>query len=111
MLVSAPAGFGKTTCISEWVDSLELPVAWLSLDPADDDPGRFFTYLIAALQTVDAALGREIDGILRAGQLPPAEIISTSLGNDLLNLEGCFLLVLDDFQVIQDPFFLQILGN
>jgi len=41
-LVSAPAGFGKTTCIGEWVDTLALPVAWLSLDPADDDPGRFF---------------------------------------------------------------------
>jgi LuxR family maltose regulon positive regulatory protein len=110
-LVSAPAGFGKTTCISEWIDALELPVAWLSLDPADDDPGHFFTYLIAALQTVDANLGQEIEGILRAGQLPPAEIISTTLGNDLLDLKGRFLLVLDDFQVIQDPFILQILGK
>jgi len=49
-LVSAPAGFGKTTCISEWINTLDRwPVAWLSLDPADDDPGRFLAYFVAAL--------------------------------------------------------------
>jgi LuxR family transcriptional regulator, maltose regulon positive regulatory protein len=56
-LVSAPAGFGKTLCITEWVNTLVLPVSWLSLDPADDDPIRFFTYLIAALQPVDDNFG------------------------------------------------------
>jgi len=108
-LVSAPAGFGKTTCISEWVNTLDCPVTWLSLDPADDDPGRFFAYLVAALQKVDDNLGREIEGVLRSGQLPPSEAISTSLSNDILQLEGRFLLVLDDFQVIQDRFILQVL--
>ncbi len=108
-LVSAPAGFGKTTCVSEWVKASGLPVAWLSLDPADDDPGRFFAYLIAALQKVDASLGREIEGILRAGQLPPHEVLSASLINELQALDGRFLLVLDDFQVIQDGFILQVL--
>jgi LuxR family maltose regulon positive regulatory protein len=108
-LVSAPAGFGKTTCISEWVNGLDCPVSWLSLDPADDDPGRFFTYLIAALQQVDENLGREIEGVLRAGQLPPSEIISTTLINDILELEARFLLILDDFQVIQDGFILEVL--
>src|SRR3989304_4263982 len=81
-LVSAPAGFGKTTCISDWVNALNLPAAWLSLDPADDDPGRFFTYLIAALQQVDANVGHEIEGVLRAGQLPSGDVISTTLLND-----------------------------
>ena len=108
-LISAPAGFGKTTCISEWVNTLDCPVTWLSLDPADDDPGRFFAYLIAALQKVDANLGREIEGVLRAGQLPPGEAISTTLSNDIQKLEGRFLLVLDDLQVIQDRFILQVL--
>ncbi len=108
-LVSAPAGFGKTTCISEWVHALDCPVTWLSLDPADDDPGRFFTYLVAALQKVDDSLGRDIEGVLRSGQLPPSEAISTTLSNDILELEGRFLLVLDDFQVIQDRFILQVL--
>ena len=101
-LVSAPAGFGKTTCIGEWVQTLGWPVAWLSLDPADDDPGRFFVYLVAALQQVDTSLGQEIEGVLHSGQLPPGEVISTTLVNDILGLNGRFLLVLDDFQVIQD---------
>jgi LuxR family maltose regulon positive regulatory protein len=110
-LVSAPAGFGKTTCISEWVGGLDVPAAWLSLDPVDDDPGRFFTYLIAALLKIDGRLGREIEGVLRAGQLPPDEIISATLINDILALEGRFLLVLDDFHVIQDHFVLQVLAK
>jgi LuxR family maltose regulon positive regulatory protein len=108
-LVSAPAGFGKTTCISEWVSTLGLPVSWLSLDPGDDDPGRFFTYLIAALQKVNETLGQEIERVLHSGQLPPSETISTALSNDILELDERFLLVLDDFQVIQDPFILQVL--
>ncbi len=111
-LVSAPAGFGKTTCISEWVNSLDVPVTWLSLDPSDDDPGRFFTYLVAALQKVDENLGREIEGVLRSGQLPSSEAISTTLINDILQVqrvEGRFLLILDDFQVIQDRFILEVL--
>jgi LuxR family maltose regulon positive regulatory protein len=109
-LVSAPAGFGKSTCISAWVNVLDRwPVAWLSLDPADDDPARFFTYFIAALQKVDPNLGREIEAVLRSGHLPPAEILSAALINDLLELEGRFLLVLDDFHVIQDQFILSVL--
>lgn len=108
-LVSAPAGFGKTTCISEWVNTLDCPVTWLSLDPADNDPGRFFAYFIAALQKIDENLGCEIEGVLRSGQLPPDEVISTILINDILKLEGRFLLVMDDFQVIQDDLILRVL--
>ena len=52
-LVSALAGFGKTTFVSAWVNALDCPVTWLSLDAADDDPGRFLAYLVAALQKVD----------------------------------------------------------
>jgi LuxR family transcriptional regulator, maltose regulon positive regulatory protein len=110
-LISAPAGFGKTTCASDWINAAGLPAAWLSLDASDDDPGHFFAYLIAALQKMDqsANLGREIESVLRAGQLPPAEVISTSLINEISQLEGRFLLVLDDFQVIQDRFILQVM--
>ena len=111
-LVSAPAGFGKTTCVSEWVDTLDnWPVTWLSLDPSDDDPGRFFAYFMAALQKVNAKLGQEIEGVLRSGQLPPAEIISTALVNEILEFESRFLLVLDDFHLIQDRFIFQALEH
>jgi LuxR family maltose regulon positive regulatory protein len=108
-LISAPAGFGKTICVSAWVNALNYPVSWLSLDAADDDPGRFFSYLVAALQQIDPNVAGEIEGILRAGQLPPAEIISSTLVNDILNMKRNFLLVLDDFQVIQDTFILQVM--
>jgi LuxR family maltose regulon positive regulatory protein len=108
-LVSAPAGFGKTTCVAEWVNtSVHWPVSWLSLDASDDDPGRFITYFIAALQKVDANLGQEIEGVLHSGQLPPSEIISTTLINDILAFRGRFLLVLDDLHVIQDSFIFQV---
>src|SRR5918998_2478810 len=56
-LISAPAGFGKTTLLGEWVAGCERPVAWLSLDEGDSDPTRFLMYLVAALQTVAANTG------------------------------------------------------
>ncbi len=108
-LVSAPAGFGKTFCIADWVNTLKMPVTWLSLDPADDDPGRFFSYFIAALQKVEQTLGEEIAGILRAGQLPPEEIISITLVNAIMAIEHPFIVVLDDFHLIQDAFTLKTL--
>jgi LuxR family maltose regulon positive regulatory protein len=111
-LVSAPAGFGKTTCISEWVNSLnDMPIAWLSLELSDDDPGRFFVYFFAAMQQVEANLGQEIEAVIRSGTLPPSEIISTTLINDILTIKSRFLLVLDDFHVIQDHFILQVLAQ
>ncbi len=108
-LVSAPAGFGKTTCISEWVDTLDLPITWLSLDPADDDPGRFFAYFAAALQKVDKNLAQEVEGVMCSGRHPSSEVISTILSNEIVELETPFLLILDDIQVIQDHFILQVL--
>jgi LuxR family maltose regulon positive regulatory protein len=108
-LVSAPAGFGKTLCVSDWVSTLDVPVVWLSLEADDDDPGRFFTYLIAALQQLNEDLGREIGSVLRSGQLPPGDIIHAQLLNDLLAWDGRGVLILDDFHVIQDRFILQVL--
>ncbi len=108
ILVSAPAGFGKTICIIEWLNSINIPATWLSLDAADDDPGRFFAYLVAALQKIDQGICLEIEAVLRAGQLPPAEILLSTLINDIQALEDSFLLIIDDFHVIQDKFTLQI---
>jgi LuxR family maltose regulon positive regulatory protein len=112
-LISAPAGFGKSMCAGEWAACLgRQPLAWLSLDAADNDPGRFFIYFIAALQKLDPGLGAEIAGVLKTGQLPPAELVSTSLINDLQALTcpaGRCLLFLDDFHVIQNSFILAVL--
>ena len=74
-LISAPAGFGKTTLVSEWVagcerDAAKVRLAWLSLDEGDNDPARFLAYLIAALQTVAGRIG---NGVLAALQAPQPE--------------------------------------
>ena len=75
-LISAPAGFGKTTLVSEWVVGYDQPIAWLSLDEADNDPVRFLTYLIAALQTVMPDIGAGVLSMLHAS--PPIESILSS---------------------------------
>src|SRR3954452_22645960 len=98
-LISAPAGFGKTTLVSEWVADCERPVAWLSLDEADNDPARFLTYLIAALQTIAATLGEGVLGVLQSPQPPPPEAMLTALLNDLTTILDDFVLVLDDYHV------------
>ncbi|MDY7041236.1 MAG: LuxR family transcriptional regulator, partial [Chloroflexota bacterium] len=83
-LISAPAGFGKTTLLSEWIYGRSevtspLPVAWLSLDEGDNDLVRFLTYLVAALQTVDAGIGKDVSSVLQSPQLPPLESLLTLL--------------------------------
>ena len=75
-LISAPAGFGKTTLVSEWVAGCERPVAWLSLDEGDNDPTRFLTYLVAALQTIAANIGEGVLAVLQSPQPPSSRIDS-----------------------------------
>src|SRR3990172_2470726 len=72
-LISAPAGFGKTTLVSEWVAVCERPVTWLSLDEGDNGPTRFLTYLVAALQTVVVDIGAGVLAALHSSQSPSTE--------------------------------------
>jgi len=99
-LISASAGFGKTTLISEWVADCGRPVAWLSLDEGDNDPTRFLTYLVAALQTIAANIGAWVLGALQSPQPPPTEAILTTLVNEIVTLPDDFILVLDDYHTI-----------
>lgn len=99
-LISAPAGFGKTTLVSEWVAGCERPVAWLSLDEGDKDPTRFLAYLVAALQTIAANLGAGVLGLLQSPQPPPPTSIMTALLNEIATLPTHAVLVLDDYHVI-----------
>src|SRR6266516_36105 len=78
-LISAPAGFGKTTLVSQWVEGIERPAAWLSLDEGENDPARFLTYLVSALQTIAATLGEGVLGVVQSPQPPPAEALLTAL--------------------------------
>ncbi len=102
-LISSPAGAGKTTLLSQFAAGFQQPVAWLSLDRADDDPSRFWTYLIAACQTVLEGVGESALALLKAAQQLPDDTIPTLLINDLVGRDQALLLILDDYHVIQDP--------
>src|SRR5258706_3896956 len=99
-LIAAPAGFGKTTLVSAWVAFIEQPHAWLSLDEGENDPARFLAYLVAALQTIAATLGEGVLGVLQSSQPPPPEAILTALLNEITTLPDHFVLVLDDYHVL-----------
>jgi LuxR family maltose regulon positive regulatory protein len=106
-LVSAPAGFGKTTLVSEWLHKVgaygDAPphVAWLSLDEGDNDTARFLAYLIAALRTVEADIGKGVLSALQSPQPPPTEVVLVSLINDVAAIPGSIILVLDDHHTIE----------
>ncbi|MCL5995773.1 MAG: LuxR C-terminal-related transcriptional regulator [Chloroflexi bacterium] len=105
-LISAPAGFGKTTLVSEWVHTLEamrdppLRVAWLSLDEGDNDPARFFNYLFAALQQIHPAISQCAQIVSQSAQSPPPEALLTGLINVIASLSFPCILVLDDYHLI-----------
>ena len=105
-LVSAPAGFGKTTLVSEWVTGcshLEPKgrAAWLSLDEGDNDSARFLAYLIAALRTIEANIGKGALSELQSPQPPPAEVVLTQLINEITAIPGSMILVLDDYHLLE----------
>ena len=102
VLLSGPAGFGKTTLLSEFVARLARPVAWLSLDEGDNDPTRFWSHWIAACQRVQDGIGETALALLGSAQPLPAEAIPASISNDLAELETDLVLVLDDFHTIQN---------
>ncbi len=116
MLVSAPAGFGKTTLITEWIRRIHAEIgdtkprfAWLTLDEHDNDPIRFLTYLIAALQKQEPTLGAAALPLLQAAQQPPLESILTLIINELSQLTTPLWLVLDDYHLITTPAIHQLL--
>jgi len=110
-LVSAPAGFGKTTLVSEWVANLRLEAmgrapppaafAWLSLDESDNDPTRFLAYFGAALQTIEANIGKGALRALQSPQSPPTEGILTALINEIAAIPDRIVFILDDYHLIE----------
>ncbi|NIV40685.1 MAG: hypothetical protein GWN58_68210, partial [Anaerolineae bacterium] len=115
-LISAPAGFGKTTLVSEWAHSvgahsvgahghapLDAPpqIVWLSLDEGDNDPSRFLSYIIAALHRPEPELASGLLTTLQSHQPPPPTAILSALINELTTLPGSIILVLDDYHLIE----------
>jgi ATP/maltotriose-dependent transcriptional regulator MalT len=101
-LVSAPAGFGKTTLLAQWLTESGTPIAWLSLEPEDNEPMRFFCYVLSALQTLHPQLGTVVRTLLEAPQPGPLERVLTLLISDILeHSTGDFALALDDYHVIE----------
>ncbi|MGD8814446.1 MAG: LuxR C-terminal-related transcriptional regulator [Anaerolineales bacterium] len=100
-LISAPAGFGKTTLVSMWAEQASIPIAWLSIEEQENDITRFLTYIIAAFQAVDPEIGEDAGDILLSPQPPSFETILTSLLNDLASRDQSMALVLDDYHFIQ----------
>ncbi len=117
-LISAPAGFGKTTVVGEWIANSQLLTAWLSLDEGDNDPTRFLTYLVTALQTLalnriegnTPTLGKGVLTALQSPKPPPTEAILTTLLNEITTISDHFILVLDDYHVLDAPPIDQVLA-
>jgi LuxR family maltose regulon positive regulatory protein len=102
-LLSAPAGFGKSTLLSAWISDLsgERPVAWLSLDPGDNDSAQFWRYFVTAIDQVKQGSGKIALALLGSPQAPSMEAVLTTLLNDLSDLPTNAVLVLDDYHLIE----------
>lgn len=101
ILISAPAGFGKTTLISAWADQLKIKSAWFSIDTGDNDPNRFFTYCLASLQNINPDFGKPTSSLLQSPQAPSLDLIIANFINDVAASLGETVLILDDFHLIE----------
>src|SRR6266545_6629023 len=103
VLVSTPAGFGKTTLLAGWAQAAEGPVAWLSLDGDDNDPARFWRYIVAAIDKVHGGLGERALSLLNASAPPTFKAVVTALVNELAAHPDELVLILDDYHRIESP--------
>jgi LuxR family maltose regulon positive regulatory protein len=110
-LVSAPAGYGKSTLVSSWIKQQSIPATWLSLDANDNELFGFIRYIVGALQVYEGSFGTELIQILNSSAPPSNSQIISKLINDLAGLEGPVILVLDDFHFISDAEILEIIEN
>jgi len=108
ILISAPAGFGKTTLISDWINQKQVPAAWNSLNNGDNDPAEFLSYIISGIQTINPQFGASILKLLQSTTNPNPESVAGLLINDSIGINQDFLLVLDDFHVINSSAILSL---
>jgi LuxR family maltose regulon positive regulatory protein len=108
-LVSAPAGFGKTTLIADWVNEADLHPGWVSLDERDNDPVSFLSYIVEAIKSDESSLGESILSEIQSPQSPSIEAILTAWINEISNYASQLILVLDDYHAIGNQSVHQIL--
>ena len=106
-LVTAPAGFGKSTLVSAWVRNQRIPFSWLSLDSNDNEPRQFLSYLVGALQKIDDSLGASQVSRIQTAETADTEAVYADvmahLVNEIAAMPGSFLLVLDDCHLLKNP--------
>lgn len=104
-LVVAPAGSGKTSLVSQWLEERALRAAWLQLDANDGEPSVLFTYIVHAMRRVIPGFGNETQILLQSARMPPLSVVSHTLSNDIsyLGLDAPLLLILDDYHMVQNP--------
>jgi LuxR family maltose regulon positive regulatory protein len=101
ILISAPAGYGKTTLLCEWLAACKQTIAWVSIDSGDNDPVRFWAYVIASLQSAFSSVGSILPEIRTSPNLPLNETLITELINEIDKLSQPLILVLDDYHIIE----------
>ncbi|MGM0508985.1 MAG: LuxR C-terminal-related transcriptional regulator [Fusobacteriota bacterium] len=101
-IVSAPAGYGKTSMISNWLENFDFKKVWISLDKKDNDPVIFLNYFITALKSLNSDIGKSIEGLINIPKLPEIGVLITSLINEISKINEKFIIVLDDFHVIEN---------
>ncbi len=101
-IISTPAGYGKSVLVSCWLHSCNLPSAWVSIDKSDNDLRQFLGYFLSAIKAIFPAALTKSMSLLDSGKLPPAQVLAGHLKNDLAMIEQDFILVLDDFHLINE---------
>ena len=109
-LISAPAGFGKSTLVIDWVHSRKVPAVWFSVDKSDNDPEHFLTYIILGLQSLDDGTGKAALTMLNSPQPPPIESILINLINDLIQITTDLALILDDYHLVETKSIHDLIG-
>ncbi len=110
MLVSAPAGYGKTTLVSDWISQNKIRAAWVSLDNGDNDPTIFLSYVISGIQSIHHDFGESALRLINSPNSPSVESVASLLINELIGIDQHFLLVLDDFHLINSNGVLKLVG-
>src|SRR5665647_1016962 len=110
ILISAPAGFGKTTVVSDWINQNKIPAAWFSLDNGDNDPAVFLSYIISGIQSIHKEFGQSALKLLNSPNSPSVESITSLLINEIININQNILLVLDDFHLINSSEVLKLVA-